>query len=173
MEIGSMIIAHRHHSLITAKKHFLFCCLVCLTYTTICLSTPIQIDSGKIRGVPAGDNSSVTVFKGIPFAAPPVGNLRWKAPQPVEPWEGIKVMDSFGDSCLQPSRKNRNHGFMSEDCLYLNIWTPWKDRQSQCRRLARMASISGGCRRKYCPGREGPNRIQLPQEQLRCAGTCL
>ena len=103
MEIGSMTITNKHHSLIIQKKHFLFCYFVCLVCTAICLSNPIQISSGKITGILASDDSSVRVFKGIPFAAPPVENLRWKAPQPVEPWKGVKVMDSFGNTCLQPA----------------------------------------------------------------------
>ncbi|MHC4426523.1 MAG: carboxylesterase/lipase family protein [Planctomycetota bacterium] len=141
MEMGSMTITNKHHSLIIQKKHFLFCYFVCLICTAICLSNPIRISSGKITGILAGDDSPVRVFKGIPFAAPPVGNLRWKAPQSVEPWEGIRVMDSFGNTCLQPGNKKRNRESMSEDCLYLNIWTPWKDQDVK---LPVMVWIHGG-----------------------------
>lgn len=71
----------------------------------------------------------VFVFKGIPYAAPPVGGLRWKAPQPVKPWSGEKDASEWGAACWQ----NRNDclamgggdpGEISEDCLYLNVWTP-------------------------------------------------
>lgn len=68
-------------------------------------------------------------FKGIPFAAPPTGELRWKAPQPVISWEGVKKTDKFGPRAMQPpifgDMGFRSNG-MSEDCLYLNVWTPAK-----------------------------------------------
>jgi len=71
----------------------------------------------------------VVSFKGIPFAAPPVGALRWKAPQPVKPWTGVKDGSTFGASCMQDAMFSRLFGGppeMSEDCLYLNVWTPAK-----------------------------------------------
>lgn len=70
----------------------------------------------------------VRSFKGIPFAAPPVGNLRWKEPQPVKNWTGARNADQFGARCMQRSGGDywfRSNG-MSEDCLYLNVWTPAK-----------------------------------------------
>ena len=82
--------------------------------------------AGIIEGI---NESGVAVFKGVPFAAPPVGDLRWKAPQPVEPWEGIKEAKEFGPNPMQkPVFGDMAFGTkeMSEDCLYLNIWTPAK-----------------------------------------------
>ncbi|UBZ13001.1 carboxylesterase family protein [Flagellimonas marinaquae] len=80
----------------------------------------VKTTNGMVQGSAEGD---LTVFKGIPFAAPPVGDLRWKAPQPIEPWEGVKKTTEFGPAPMQggnpPSGK-------SEDCLYLNIWSPAK-----------------------------------------------
>lgn len=80
----------------------------------------VKIANGVIQGSIEGD---LTVFRGIPFAAPPVGDLRWKAPQPVEQWEGVKQTTEYAPSPMQggnpPSGK-------SEDCLYLNVWTPAK-----------------------------------------------
>jgi len=91
----------------------------------------VRIASGLISGVKS-NASDVVAFKGIPFAAPPVGELRWKAPQPVQPWEGVKKCDAFGPSPMQA----KPTPFMvytpeflipeqpiSEDCLYLNVWT--------------------------------------------------
>lgn len=74
----------------------------------------------------------VRVFKGIPFAAPPVGDLRWRAPQPPAAWAGVRPGDTFGNACMQDTARRRvpwTEEFMaqegvSEDCLYLNVWTP-------------------------------------------------
>src|SRR5579862_4605771 len=92
---------------------------------------PVKINAGLISG-DILSSSSVAVFKGIPYAAPPVGDLRWRAPRPVVPWQGIRKTDQFSASCIQnivPERKPwtfefMTHGEISEDCLYLNIWTP-------------------------------------------------
>ena len=75
--------------------------------------------------------STVRGYKGIPFAAPPVGGLRWKPPAPVVPWEGVKQADRFSDACVQDLQRSRlpwteefmHQGEASEDCLYLNVWT--------------------------------------------------
>jgi para-nitrobenzyl esterase len=91
----------------------------------------LEIEGGKVQGVPA-DLPGVTVFKGIPFAAPPIGELRWKAPQPVIPWEDVKIADQFGHPPFQaahyPGGYTTEWGYgkespHSEDCLYLNVWT--------------------------------------------------
>ncbi len=67
-------------------------------------------------------------FKGIPFAAPPLGSLRWKAPQPVSPWHGVRQATSFGPACMQSAGATSQAPATadSEDCLYLNVWTPAK-----------------------------------------------
>ena len=92
------------------------------------LAAPDQVKtaSGILEG--AGRQSSgVREFKGIPFAAPPVGKLRWVAPQPVTSWKGIRQASQFGPRCMQlpiyGDMGFRANG-MSEDCLYLNVWTP-------------------------------------------------
>lgn len=90
----------------------------------------VETSGGVLAGVP-GRDASVTVFKAVPYAAPPVGELRWKAPQAPAAWEGVRQADAFSDSCVQnivEERKPWTHEFMShdeisEDCLYLNIWT--------------------------------------------------
>ncbi len=97
----------------------------------------IKIKSGAISGI---EKNGLIVFKGIPFAAPPVGGLRWKAPQPVTPWKDIKECTAFGPSPFQASPVP----FMcwseeylipkepiNEDCLYLNVWAPKKTAQKK------------------------------------------
>jgi len=65
-------------------------------------------------------------FKGIPFAAPPVGDLRWKAPQPVKPWQGVRKTVAFGPGCMQGPilAQMGSASTQSEDCLYIDVWTP-------------------------------------------------
>lgn len=90
----------------------------------------VSIDSGLVSGAMAGEASDVRVFKGIPFAAPPVGELRWREPQPVEPWVGVRDASEFGPACPQSDVLVRRFGIdppvLDEDCLYLNVFTPAK-----------------------------------------------
>lgn len=81
----------------------------------------VKVDGGWIQGEVTED---LCIYKGIPFAAPPVGDLRWKAPQPVHPWDGIKETIDYGPSPIQGNGQSDEH--FSEDCLYLNVWTPAK-----------------------------------------------
>lgn len=88
---------------------------------------PIAITCyGTLQGV---SESGISVFKGIPYAAPPIGENRWRAPQPIKPWHGIRMADKFGDDPMQGNPFG-DMGFAaekkSEDCLYLNVWTPAK-----------------------------------------------
>lgn len=89
--------------------------------------TRVKTANGVVEGAAAA--SGIRVFRGVPFAAPPVGDLRWKAPQPVKNWTGIRSAANFAPNCMQRpiygDMEFRNKG-MSEDCLYLNIWTPAK-----------------------------------------------
>ena len=80
-----------------------------------------HVETGDIEGVLDGQ---LAVYKAIPYAAPPVGNLRWKAPLPAQPWEGVLKADKFGPMPPQPTRPGRTADMMSEDCLYLGISTP-------------------------------------------------
>ena len=63
----------------------------------------VQIDSGRLSATSGADG--VTAFKGIPYAKPPIGDLRWRAPQPPEPWAGVRRADTFGPRCVQPLRR--------------------------------------------------------------------
>jgi len=103
-----------------------------------CSSLPpeqVKVEQGIVQGT---IEDSLRVFKGIPFAAPPVGDLRWKAPQPDEKWDGVKLTTEFAPAAMQggnpPSGK-------SEDCLYLNVWTPAK---SANEKIPVMVYIYGG-----------------------------
>src|SRR5690606_18886892 len=84
---------------------------------------PAQAETanGMIEGAP-GRGDGMMVYKGIPFAAPPTGDNRWRAPQPVTPWDGVRDATEFGPRCMQPGTAEGLE--TSEDCLYLNVWTP-------------------------------------------------
>jgi para-nitrobenzyl esterase len=101
--------------------------LVLIIFTCACgsppLTTTVEVTGGTIEGV---EQDGIFSYKGIPFAAPPVGNLRWKAPAPVQPWTGIKKADAFCHACMQAAGSMGNTAPVSEDCLYLNVWTPAK-----------------------------------------------
>jgi len=88
----------------------------------------VRLDTGEITGKPVDAGNGVTAFLGIPFAFPPVGNLRWKPPQPIKPWKGTRLCREYGPSCLQPPAAIVRDipGRKSEDCLYLNVWTAGK-----------------------------------------------
>jgi para-nitrobenzyl esterase len=94
-------------------------------------TSAVRINSGKVRGLVVGDTKDVDAFKGIPYAAPPVGGLRWKPPQPVKPWEGVRDCFEFGPACPQVTPmilaaipELAVGAPLGEDCLYLNVWTP-------------------------------------------------
>jgi len=116
-------------------KKFLALIAACTLVGCTCqkeTSNPVlTIEGGQVQGVNA-DIDGVVVYRGIPFAAPPIGENRWKAPQPVIPWEGVKVCDKFGHPAFQAAHYEGGYttewGYgdeapYSEDCLYLNVWT--------------------------------------------------
>jgi para-nitrobenzyl esterase len=88
---------------------------------------PVQTASGRVSGV---HEDELTVYKGVPFAAPPIGDLRWRPPAPAPSWHGTRAADAFAPSCMQlgVSMPGEATPRTSEDCLYLNIWTPAKRR---------------------------------------------
>ncbi len=107
-----------------------FCLVLALTTcgSRAVAADRVHTDSGVVEGV-AGSSSQIRIFKGIPFAAPPVGKLRWQPPQPVLAWKGVRKADVFGSRCMQGAIYSdmvfRDPG-PSEDCLYLNVWAPAK-----------------------------------------------
>ncbi|GAB2607478.1 carboxylesterase/lipase family protein [Spirosoma areae] len=90
-------------------------------------ATQVKTAQGTLEGVI--ETSGIRSFKAIPFAAPPVGELRWQAPRPAKAWTGVRKADKFGARAMQRAvfgDMNFRSSGMSEDCLYLNIWTPAK-----------------------------------------------
>jgi para-nitrobenzyl esterase len=103
----------------------------------------VRTDAGVVEGARSADGK-VQIFRGIPYAAPPVGALRWKDPQPVTPWKGVRKATEFGARCMQwnvfGDMVFRDAG-PSEDCLYLNVWTPDASKKAK---LPVMVWIYGG-----------------------------
>ena len=100
----------------------------------------VQIQDGRLQGVV---EYNMNAFKNIPYAAPPMGDLRWRPPQPAIAWSGTRDASRFGDACPQPYVKNLSTGLAlpgSEDCLKLNVFTPTKSSQN----LPVMVWIHGG-----------------------------
>lgn len=113
----------------------------------------LKVDGGYLQGI-ASAAKGVTVFKGIPYAAPPVGELRWQMPQPVVPWSGVKTADTFGPIPWQKDlsemtlygKEFYSDGMpeMSEDCLYLNVWAPTRTLGKKDSKLPVALWIHGG-----------------------------
>ena len=106
---------------------------------------PVRIDSGLVSGTMLGNG--VKAYFGIPFAAPPIRQYRWREPQPVRPWSGVLTANKMAAECVQPLRNNNiDHYFndedAAEDCLYLNIWEPGSARAGQ--KLPVIVWIYGG-----------------------------
>jgi para-nitrobenzyl esterase len=120
------------------------------TNVAAALEEPVRLDTGLVSGVP-GVSPEVRVFKSIPYAAPPIGDLRWREPQPPAAWKGVRKADQFGPICPQlpyvPGSFYQMEYFqgpqppMSEDCLYLNVWTAAKSARE---RRPVMVWIHGG-----------------------------
>ena len=83
--------------------------------------TPVGVTGGLVQGALSQTNPDIIAFKGIPFAAPPVGDLRWKPPAPLVAWDGVRDASAFGHRCVQGGR---NATDLNEDCLFLNVYAP-------------------------------------------------
>jgi para-nitrobenzyl esterase len=111
------------------KRIYLILAGISTVFASRAQTTNLEVKTvnGVVQGVT--ETSGIRSFKGIPFAKPPVGDLRWKAPQPADNWQGVLKVDHFGPQAMQRHLYSdmifRSAG-TSEDCLYLNIWTPAK-----------------------------------------------
>jgi len=115
---------------------FLLTALI-LVQDAVC-AEPAKIESGLIQGTV---EDGLSVYRGIPYAAPPIGDLRWRAPLPAPKWDGVRAAIEFGRACIQSNPAIANLPAPSEDCLYLNVWTPARSNKD---RLAVMVWIHGG-----------------------------
>ncbi|MFC1948163.1 carboxylesterase/lipase family protein [Chloroflexota bacterium] len=125
----------------------------------------VKLDTGYISGIMTGEpGSEVRIYRGIPYAAPPVGNLRWKPPQPVTLWEGIRECADYSVQAAQYPDMNLSEEYRnvpsSEDCLYLNVYTQAKD---DTERLPVMVWLHGGGLRYNNGNRPLQNSPGLPQ----------
>src|SRR5262245_32514959 len=104
----------------------------------------VKIANGVLESN-AAPKDGIRSFKGIPFAQPPVGELRWREPHPAKNWSGVRNADEFGPRCMQRTAPGADYWFrsngMSEDCLYLNVWTPAK---SDREKLPVLVYVFGG-----------------------------
>lgn len=115
------------------KRLFALCAGVLSCLALSAQAPVLTVEGGEVSGVPS-ETPNVCIYKGIPYAAPPIGDLRWKQPKPVKPWKGIRQCDTFGAASLQGDQTPGSFYWKefyqggdperSEDCLYLNVWTP-------------------------------------------------
>jgi para-nitrobenzyl esterase len=113
-------------------EKFVACFIAAVLFGILTVNTEaadrVKVANGVLEGT-GRQKSGVRMFKGIPFAEPPVGDLRWKPPQPAKNWKSVREAKNFGPRCMQhfifDDMKFRSDG-VSEDCLYLNVWTPAK-----------------------------------------------
>jgi para-nitrobenzyl esterase len=107
----------------------------------------VAVETGKLKGVAASGSSPVQIFRGVPYAKPPVGDLRWREPRAAGDWQGVRAADQFGPRCMQKHMWD-DIFFRSpkadEDCLYLNVWTPANLGKASSAKLPVLVYIYGG-----------------------------
>ncbi len=106
--------------------------ILCTVVPALAQISTAKVTGGVVEGVV---KDGIASFKGIPFAAPPLGDLRWKSPQPVKPWQGVKKAVEFAPGPMQDTAFGAMLGGpqkISEDCLYLNVWTGAKKHGESC-----------------------------------------
>lgn len=107
-------------------KRMLFALVLGTSFATaVSAQTSVATETGTVVGA---EDAQIISFKGIPYAAPPVGPLRWKAPEPAIAWSGLREAKAYGNACPQPVRTEAwaQVGKQDEDCLFLNVWRPKK-----------------------------------------------
>ncbi len=113
------------------KKTLMAFVIAVLPLAGFAATSAVKVEQGTLQGTV---EQGLRVFRGVPFAAPPVGDLRWRAPQPAATWTGVREADKFAPQCVQsmgPPPPGQQAPAMSEDCLYLNVWTPAKSASSR------------------------------------------
>ena len=101
----------------------------------------VETPAGAVRGEAQGD---VRIFRGIPYARPPLNDLRWREPQPMPRWSGVREARQFGAACMQPASPFYDHPGVSEDCLFLNVWAPAEARGAPVLVWIHGGSLVGG-----------------------------
>src|SRR5512146_2947339 len=107
------------------RRAFVAIAVIACALMSMAATPTAKVEQGVLQGTV---EEGLTVYRGVPFAAAPVGDLRWRPPQPAAKWDGVRVADKFAPQCVQRafSRPGEQPPAMSEDCLYLNVWTPAK-----------------------------------------------
>lgn len=108
-----------------ARLLYIALCLAGAAPSGAAITGTVRIETGLVAGGPTRD-PEVTAFRGLPYAAPPVGELRWRAPEPARPWDGVRQADKPGPICPQPQGQGGAGRVPSEDCLNVDVWTAAK-----------------------------------------------
>lgn len=109
------------------SKHSIVTGLLSLGLVLLTSAAPAQtvmVEGGLIKGTV---EDGLAIYRGVPYAAPPINDLRWRPPQPAPKWDGVRAADQFGRACVQTNAAIDNLPAPSEDCIYLNVWTPAKN----------------------------------------------